>query len=360
MRSKLKFIPLLLALALILTGCGGSAASTHRDTRTVTDGAGRQVEIPQAVARVVCVNVGALRYTCYMGAQDKVVGVEDYEQQPTMARLYNYVNFDRFAALPVIGGNGDPYPEAILEAAPEVIILAAKEAKSADDLSAKTGIPVVVVPGSDTTMDRGAYETFRILGEVFGLEARAGELTAFMDGVKADLEKRTADVPEEDKPSVYVGGVSFKGHHGIEGTEAGYGPLAFIHAKNLADTTGQTGAFNLDPEQLLSWDPEVIFVDFNGIPLIEEDLAKNPDFYRSLTAVREGRVYSQISFRSFASNLDTALADTYYAGTILYPEQFADVDPAAKADEIFETLLGEKLYDDLKEAGYAFRPVQIG
>jgi iron complex transport system substrate-binding protein len=101
-------------------------------------------------------------------------------------------------------------------------------------------------------------------------------------------------------------------------------------------------------------------VDFNGMSLINEDYAKNPDYYNSLTAVQERKVYSQISFRSSASNLETALADAYYAACILYPEAFADVDPVAKAGEIFEMLLGVNPYADLKEAGYEFRPIQIG
>ena len=76
--------------------------------------------------------------------------------------------------------------------------------------------------------------------------------------------------------------------------------------------------------------------------------------------MKEGKVYSQISFRYCASNLDTALADAYYAATILYPEQFADVDLEAKIGEIYEHLLGSNPYNDQKEAGYAFRPVTIG
>ena len=67
-----------------------------------------------------------------------------------------------------------------------------------------------------------------------------------------------------------------------------------------------------------------------------------------------------MSFRYCASNLDTALADAYYAATILYPEQFADVDLEAKIGEIYEHLLGSNPYNDQKEAGYAFRPVTIG
>ena len=74
----------------------------------------------------------------------------------------------------------------------------------------------------------------------------------------------------------------------------------------------------------------------------------------------EGRVYAQISFRSSASNLETALADAYYAATILYPEQFADVDIETKTGEIFEMLLGTNPYPDLKEAGYVFAPITIG
>jgi iron complex transport system substrate-binding protein len=312
------------------------------------------------VESVVCVGVGALRYTCYLEAQDLVVAVEDCEKEAVISRLYNYVNIERFRDLPVIGTNGNPYPEEIIKIAPDVIVMSKFASVDADDLQAKTGTPVVVVPGSDTTLDEDAYETIRILGQLYGKEDRAKELTDYLKGIQQDLDQRTRDIPEDEKPTVYVGGVSFKGHHGFEGTEAGYGPFALIGAKNLADTTGQTGAFNIDLEQVLSWDPDIIFVDFNGMDFINEDYAKNPDYYNALTAVQEGKVYSQISFRSSASNLETALADAYYAACVIYPEQFRDVDPIAKAGEIFEMLLGANPYADLKEAGYEFRAIEIG
>ena len=357
-----KILALCLAVAAcigMLAGCG-TAGNGSANTRTITDGAGRQVEVPEKVESIVCVGVGALRYTCYMGAQDLVTGVEDYEVKPGMSRLYNYVNFDQFKDLPVIGPNGEPYTEEIISLAPDVIVMSKSASVEADDLQAKTGTAVVVVPGSDTTLDEDAYETIRILGQLYGLENRAAELSEYLQDIQKDLDDRTKEIPLSEKPSVYVGGVSFKGHHGFEGTEAGYGPFALIHANNLADTTGQSGAFNIDLEQVLSWDPDIIFVDFNGMSLINEDYAKNPDYYNSLTAVQEGRVYSQISFRSSASNLETALADAYYAACVMYLEQFRDVDPVAKAEEIFETLLGVNPYADLKEAGYEFRPIQIG
>ncbi len=357
-KNVMLFLSAILCLSLF-AGCGTTGADTG-NTRTITDGAGRQVEVPEKVESIVCVGVGALRYTCYMGAQDLVIGVEDCEIEPVISRLYNYVNIDKFKDLPVIGTNGNPFAEELIEAAPDVIVMSKSASVDADDLQSKTGTPVVVVPGSDTTLDKNAFETIRIMGKLYGMETRAADLSNYLKAIQRDLDERTKDIPDSEKPSVYVGGVSFKGHHGFEGTEAGYGPFALIRAKNLADTTGQSGAFNIDLEQVLSWDPDIIFVDFNGIDLINEDYAKNPDYYDALTAVQEGRVYSQISFRSNASNLETALADAYYAACVMYPEQFKDVDPVAKAEEIFEKLLGVNPYADLKEAGYEFRPIEIG
>ena len=69
-------------------------------TRTIADGMGREVEVPAAVERAVCVGVGALRYSCYVGAADRMVGVEDYETKAGMSRLYNYVNFHKFKDIP--------------------------------------------------------------------------------------------------------------------------------------------------------------------------------------------------------------------------------------------------------------------
>lgn len=377
MKSTTKIIALLLALvlALGLCACGNSSAPAESaapaeseapadapaaDTRIIVDAKGREVEIPETVESIICVGVGALRYTCYVQGQELVVGVEEYEKEGGMYRMYNYVNYDLFKDLPAIGGNGEPWEEEIIKLNPQVIVMSFSSKADPDELQAKTGIPVVSIPGSDTTLDDNAFETIRILGELYGKEERAEELTAYLHSIEDDLNQRTAGVPDEDKPSAYVCGVSFKGIHGFEGTEANYGPFVLINAKNLADESGQALAYDVDLEQVLTWDPDVIFVDYNGLGLINEDYAAHPDYYNSLTAVKEGKVYAQVSFRSYASNLDTALVDAYYAASILYPEQFADVDIEAKIGEIFETILGANPYNDLKEAGYEFTTVTIG
>ncbi len=351
---------LFLLLALVQVTAFASTSDTAADSRTIVDAMGREVTIPERVERIVCIGVGALRYSCYVGAAERVAGVEDYETKPGMSRLYQYVNFDRFKDLPVIGTNGEPFVEELINVSPQVIVMSAFAKQNPDELTEKTGIPVVVIAGSDTTLDDKAYESIRILGELYSLEERAAQLTKYLHSLQEDLDSRTANIPEEAKKTVYVGGVSFKGHHGFEGTEANYGPFMLIHANNLANNTAQKGAFNIDLEQVLAWDPYFIFVDFNGMPMIKEDYAKNKEYYQSLTAVKEGRVFSQISFRSSASNLETALADAYYAGTVIFPEQFADININEKTAEIFTELLGVNPYEDLKEAGYEFRQITLG
>ena len=151
-----------------------AAEQEASQTRTIVDGNGREVEIPSTVESIVCVGVGALRYTCYVGGADLVVGVEDYEtdESGSVFRLYNYVNFDKFRDLPVTGTNGTPFEEEIIKVDPQVIVMSAYASVDADELEAKTNIPVVVVPGSDTTLDDKAYETIRILGELYSLGFR--------------------------------------------------------------------------------------------------------------------------------------------------------------------------------------------
>ena len=358
---QIRILSLLLCF-LLLTGCASAPQASEEpagDTRTITDGRGRTVTLPEEVSSVVCVGVGALRYTTYLGAQDLAVGVEQDERDAKLSKPFSYFNRDLFDTLPLTGDNGATYDEEILALSPDILV-ANLDAQSADDLQARLGIPVVAIAHNEGIFDENALSTLELLGEVYHKEDRAKELTDYLLGAQADLARRTQDIPQESKPTVYVGGVSYKGSHGFEGTEAGYAPLAAISAVNLADQTGQSGPFSIDTEQVLTWDPDVIFLDYNGMDLIRENYAAAPDFYSALTAVREGRLYAQISFRSSATNAELALADTYYAGTVLYPEAFADVDIGEKFDEIFSTMLGvEDAYAQYTAQGYVFGPMTL-
>ena len=357
-----KFICALLAAVMLLSlcACGGTGGDKETaETRTVTDTCGRTVEIPKTVKSVVCVGVGSLRFTTYLDALDLLAGVEENELDIGVYKPYAYLHQDMWEKLPQTGNNGETYDEQIIAANPDVII-ANMDKDTADAYQQKTGIPVVTIPMVEGLLDDAVFDMINLLGEVYGKQDRAKELTDYLTAMKQDIADRVAKVDKDKIPSVYVSGVSFKGAHGFEGTEAHYGPLAELKATNIADATGQAGAFDMDIEQVLKADPDYIFVDTNGLDIIKQQYAENPAFYNSLTAVKENRVFSQISFRFCATNVELALADMYYMATVIYPDAFADVDPVAKANEIFKMFLGADDYcKTLSDAGYSFGPVDI-
>ena len=106
-----------------------------------------------------------------------------------------------------------------------------------------------------------------------------------------------------------------------------YPPFDAIHAVNVADEAG-TGAMLIDKEKLADWDPDVLFVnaEFASLKMVNDDYAANPGFYDNLSAVKNGRVYSQAAYNAVYTNIEIAICNAYYAGTVLYPEQFKDVN----------------------------------
>ncbi|MDD3257181.1 MAG: ABC transporter substrate-binding protein, partial [Methanocorpusculum sp.] len=120
---------------------------------------------------------------------------------------------------------------------------------------------------------------------------------------------------------------------------------------SVVNTTTSTGYAAVSKEQIIAWDADIIFVDLGtrsaaGGGAIYE-LQTDPS-YQELSAVKAGEVYAVNPHTSMGTNHETSMANAYYIGTILYPEQFADIDPAAKADEIYTFIDGAPVYEQLK------------
>jgi len=344
----------MLLFAFFLSGCGsGDVQKTHDASEkiTVTDMVGRQVSINMPVERVVAVGPGALRLYCYVNGADGVAGVEQTDKKVTSApvsRTYRLAN-PSLAELDVIGPGGPnnaPDPEKILAVRPDVIFSTYTADKaSVEALQEKTGIPVVALSyGEVSTFDPDVYGSLRLIGKITGRDAKVEELIAYMENCRQDLHDRTKDIPDDEKPSVYIGALSARGTHGIESTQGKYSLFEAINAANVADETGKTGSIMIDKEKLIQWDPDKIFIDKAGFAMVQQDYQKNPEFYGALSAVKNGELYSQLPYNSYHTNIDTAMADAYYLGKVIYPEQFKDVDPEEKADEIYRTLVGKPLY----------------
>lgn len=358
-RSLFVLIGLALLCSFVLGACTPASSPTEAaqgQELVVTDTLGRQVTLPHTAQKVVAIGPGALRLYIYAGNFDYLVGVEQSETAEAGGKSYLHANPD-LAKLTVIGQGGPnnaPDPEKILTVAPDVIFSTyATDAAAADELQSQTGIPVVVINyggfGVTSIFGENIEKSLLLIGQVIGDMTRAQAAYDFITQAREDLENRTKDIPDSEKPSVYVGGLGSKGAHGIESTQGQYALLDVISARNVVDETGESGSIMIDREKLLEWNPDYIFIDYGGLAIMKEDYLKDPSFYTSLAAFQNGNVYSQMPYNSYSTNIDTAIADAYYLGKVIYPEAFADVDPAAKADEIYQALLGKAVYASMTE-----------
>ena len=223
-------------------------------------------------------------------------------------------------------------------------------AEVANEIQEKTGIPVVMFyTGNYVTDAEKIQDTLLMLGEILGKEQRAKDLIAYFDAVEADLKKRVAGLSAGE--SVYIGGVAYNGYHGLDGTDPTYYPFAVLNIKNAAgevSSVSQTGYAQISKEKLLEWDPDFIIVDLSTIQAAEGGALvelKNDPSYRELTAVKNSMVYTVNPHTSMNVNHETTLANAYFIGKLLYPEQFEDINPVKKADEIYTFVVGEPVFD---------------
>ena len=310
------------------------------------------MKVPKGIKRIVAIGPGTLRLVAYLNAVDMVVGVEEIERRSTLGRDYAMAYGDVFENLPVISPGGPrsaPDPERIRSVKPDLVIMSRTYVNlyDPDRLSEEVGAPVIVVDyGVAGYLDIEALkEALKLLGLVLGKTGRAEELCRFIDSVVRDLKSRTADIVE--KPSVYVGAVSYKGKQPFTSSQARFPPLVLLNTNSVIDEVAERGGFvSVDFEYLLSKQPDVVFIDLNNIDVVLNDYRKDPAKYCALKAFREGRVYSLLPFNYYHTNIATALADAYYIGKVLYPNRFSDVDPIQKADEIYRAFLGRELYRD--------------
>ncbi len=350
--------------AAMLTGCSSneSSSSSNAEAQTITDMRGRSVEVPANLERIVAVGC-ALRPVCYLQAEDMVVGVEASEQEDNVSCAYRHVNHDLFASLPVIGDGGSSgvtiNEEALMEAAPQLVICDSLSADEADNLQQKTGIPFVCLDQPETVFDDKYYNNLELLGKVLGKEERAADVVNYIKEVDNDLEQRSAASENADNNTAYAAGISFRGGHGFDGTEANFQPFVACNIDNVADGHGSDGAFTIDLETVSAAQPDYIFMECGNLPLIKENYNTNPAYYQALKAVQDGHTYSLISYRFYSTNVELALANCYQVGAMVYPDSFSDVNPTDKLDEISEFFLGEKLSSDLAAEGYKFEQLNI-
>ena len=367
----MRFATPIMLMVLMLTLL--SAEVDAKKTMTVTDMAGRVLTVPDPVNHVICSGPGALRLLTYLGGQDLIVAVDDIETRRRRfdARPYALAN-PEFKKYPVFGEfRGFDHPERILalEKQPQVIFKTyATLGHDPVELQEKTGIPTVVLEYGNLGNYRKQFsQSLRVMGTVVGKRERAEKVIEFFDAAINDLASRTGDVHKSEKKACFVGGIAYKGPHGFGSTEPSYPPFILVNADNVAYEESMIGRSSrqvtVAKEKLLEWDPEVLFLDLSTLQLEGEasgywEILNDPAL-KALSAVREKKVYGVLPYNWYTINYGSIMANAYFIGSILYPERFQDVDPVAKAEEIYQYLVGKPVFKEMNIhfKGMAFKPV---
>jgi len=336
-----------------------SLDSLVNNVREITDAAGRKVMVCGKAKKVICSGAGCLRLLTYLNAHGNIVAVDGIEVKgsPIDARPYAIAN-PRFKTYPVFGefrGYDNPELIAGLDPQPEVIFkMLPGSGISPDMLNNKTGIPVVSLIYGNLTYNRHQLNrSLRIMGDVTGEKQRAEAVIAYIDSIITDLKTRST---KETSLTCYIGGLGQSGPHGIQSTDPAFVPFAFLGLKNVAsqgEDTEKVSYLNVAKEQIVVWDPAVIFIDISTLRLGADinalaQLRDDPSF-KHLKAVKNNRVYGLFPNNSYNQNIEVVLANAYYIGKIFFPEAFSDIDPMEKAEEISVFLNGGPAFAELNK-----------
>ena len=347
------FYPLL----LLLVACY-STKERGGTTRVVCDALGRSVALSDSVDRIICIRSSAIRLVTYAGGSPFICGIEEQEQRDNHEFTHLFAH-PELAENPIIGPRMGGDPELMMLTKPDLIFMGSTTRGEADELQQHTGIPVFVVEAGDLGARRSVfYKSLRQIGEVLHTKMEVERLIHFIEMQLEELQRRITGI--EHAKRVYIGAISYRGRKGLISTDPYYAALEFLGVDNVAsqmDTTDISpivGAY-IDWEQLLVWNPELIFVDAGGWPLVKQEFQSRPEIFQILTAYRNQQIYLLWPYNNYHSNFEVMLLNAWYIGKVLFPEQFADISMSEKTDEIMAYFVGDTIATDLEKCWGNYR-----
>ena len=359
----MKRLLVLFAVALLVVmsiGATPVAETKSASSIVVTDMIGRQVEVvPGSYTRVVCIGAGALRMYTYINGADLLCGVEDIDNtslqnRPKMfdsvAIPYRIAFETEFSKLPSCGVGGPQAQaaeaEKILSCNPDIVISEYEDVDKENALQEQLGVPVITLrSGPNNVFDDSFKGSLRLLGQLFGKEDRAEAIVSFIDKEAAAISSRTANVADDQKPSVYICGLGNWGTTNHLMTMPNYVAFTVANVKNAASGLSSKGVQAIEKEYFVSLgkDMDVIVMDAAAVKNVKPLFKEDPTMFDSCKAWQDGEVYLQMAFNAYYTNYELALANTWFIAKSVYPELFEDIDLSAKMDEITEVFLGKQL-----------------
>ncbi|MDI9471748.1 MAG: ABC transporter substrate-binding protein [Tissierellia bacterium] len=372
--KRLLLTVLLLLAALLFTACGKSpepvkeAIETKTETevetaaeevpseevaatREFTDSSGRTVTIPTEITKIAVSGPLTQVYVLPLCPEMMVGFASEFSAEASIYIPQKYLDLPKLGQL--YGGRGEMDLEALLAAAPDVVIDVGEAKKTIvedmDSLTEQTGIPFVHIDATVAT----APEAYRKLGELTEKTEKAEELAAWCEKtykmITDMMEKIDAD--GKRKTLLYC-----LGDAGINVIAEGsfHAESVNLMSTNLAvieDVVSSGGGNEVDIEQIMNWDPEVIVFSPDSI----YDTVGSESSWSGVTAINTGYFYETPSgpygWLSSPPSVQRYLG-LIWLGELLYPE-YTEYDLKSEVKDYYELFyecdLTDEMYENLVE-----------
>ncbi|HSI89225.1 MAG TPA: cobalamin-binding protein [Pyrinomonadaceae bacterium] len=167
-------------LAIVSFGCGNGATPITQpaaETRTVKDGLGKDVALPERVERAISLAPSITEMVFAAGAGDRLVGVTSYCDFPAEA-----------ASIDKVGDTQSPNIERIISLQPDVVLVStASQLEAFTSTLESQNIAVFVI--ATNSVDDVMADLVR-LGEIFNTKGRAADLAASLQSRLEAVSKR--------------------------------------------------------------------------------------------------------------------------------------------------------------------------
>ena len=286
--------------------------------------------------------------------KEMIVGV------PSRERSMDPSFFPEFVDVPDVGGN-PPDIEAILNINPDAVFFwVSKSLDPHQDTLELAGITVFRFRCGELHM---LPEEVKKLGYIFDKEEEAEEYLDWRENILNSINETVEDIPEEDKPNVYIEGwrpYFCYSWYGIFGyiAEAG-GKDIFIDSPNGM----------VDPEAVIKRNPDIIVRaaswtaggygvdvgDTTELEKIRDEIMNRPEL-QEVKAVKSGKVYIIMNhLMPYGSRSGPRqFIQIAYQAKWFHPELFEDLDPKAIHQEYLTRFQGLDI--DLDEKGVFVYP----
>jgi iron complex transport system substrate-binding protein len=252
---------------------------------SVTDSAGRRVELPDTVTRVFAAGPPATAMLYVLAPQLMAGWVRlptEAEKPFLLAATRNLPQLGR-----VTGRGGSLNLEGLIADHPSLVFdfgtINDTYRSLANNVQSQTGIPYLLIDGRFANTPAA----LRLMGTILGVGPRGEQLATAAEAILADVDRVLAAVPADRRPRVYLA----RGAEGLETGSRGSINTEIIEragAINVVEGLRDKGGLvTASPEQLIAWAPDtIITLD----PRFLATVKANP-VWQSVPAVKSGRVF---------------------------------------------------------------------